>query len=688
MQVICATWEPSSVSYSLFFQTENLQEIARELTSSPKLAKKALHHPKRTSTLFTATKSSSFKLRSKSLDMRDELRASMTQSLRKSIANEPKIHTKSLTKPVSPKLRVDRRSRLKSRPLPPSSEELKMLLLEQTRQATKDRVQRAKKEFQRIKIKSTQPMKSVVRSTKQLTMPHTPKSNLVKRLGVKVCSIIGSSKEQEDAASSLFAKRLEEAAVLARNDMGVTEIQPFHFECESRAVARGLPEDTPSTAPTSGEAISKFFMNPRSQDVSDKACRGLTEGRAPVLRTDQRSKAHSHTLPPSAQEKEALEMEEINNHPFKAKPVDKRVIESFGDVGVRKVMVKAVTQFDLFDLRSDQRSAARKASFSQLENDLAQSFQFKALPMPTFHSDGSPTRVCGVKPAKVTIPQSPKLSGGRRASSAPAHKQLPHHSVIKQQKMAALEEYKKRLTRVVGGGVQITQPKEFHLQSSERGLMHKVQFEERIRREIEEEEAARDIKAAPMPSFANQFVVKPCEKELTDFHEFKLRSEYRHSQAEQKFNDELRLEEERLKQEFRALPLPKSTFAPGFVLEIEEHSLVVPQEILLESEQRALRRKDFDEKAALTRKLHDQAREIEQKLVDDKENRDIQKLRRMTVEDGGFKFTAKPVVTEDLFPNKTPKSMPLTEPKSPFLRTKLRARNSNIMDGADNTVTF
>ena len=229
--------------------------------------------------------------------------------------------------------------------------------------------------------------------------------------------------------------------------------------------------------------------------------------------------------------------------------------------------------------------------------------------------------------------------------------------------------------------MKITEPKEFHLESDTRGLAHRAALEERLRSEREAEEQARHIKAMPVPESINRpFQVKPSNRELTDFEAFQLRSLDRHETAEQRFKEELRIEEERLKAEFKALPLPKSTYPPDFVVEVDDRSLVTPMEVKLESEIRAAKRREFDAMVEAQRREADMQKEMNEKEQQEKENKEVKQLRRQTIEQGGMMFVAKPVVTIDQFPTKVPKSMPLTEPKSPYLRTKERALRQNEVD--------
>jgi hypothetical protein len=67
-------------------------------------------------------------------------------------------------------------------------------------------------------------------------------------------------------------------------------------------------------------------------------------------------------------------------------------------------------------------------------------------------------------------------------------------------------------------------------------------------------------------------------------------------------------------------------------------------------------------------------KEKQQAVMQDKENFELNKLRRAPVSQGGMCFKASKVLSKDPYPTKHVMSTPLTEPKSPNLRTALRTR--------------
>lgn len=79
---------------------------------------------------------------------------------------------------------------------------------------------------------------------------------------------------------------------------------------------------------------------------------------------------------------------------------------------------------------------------------------------------------------------------------------------------------------------------------------------------------------------------------------------------------------------------------------------------------------------------------LEAEAKADEENRNINIMRRKSISEGGLMYKAKEILREDPYPVATPEYRPLTEPKSPMLRTKLRAESLSAMKEATFQPTF
>jgi hypothetical protein len=86
------------------------------------------------------------------------------------------------------------------------------------------------------------------------------------------------------------------------------------------------------------------------------------------------------------------EMIAINNKPFKARPLDKRIFESSGEMGVPKVAARPVTEPSCFELKSDARAKQPRVHISIDHDDAGNSVpntSFKARPLPAYVTDKS-----------------------------------------------------------------------------------------------------------------------------------------------------------------------------------------------------------------------------------------------------------------------------------------------------------
>jgi hypothetical protein len=113
------------------------------------------------------------------------------------------IQPKGPTIPLTPKFKSDERLRMHVKSAILSTEEREIIAIEEARKVEEQRVAKAKKVFQWVKVHSTNVVKNVVRSTKELTIPTTPTSHLTKRNGQKKCS-------NETAVAVKEAKKIEE----------------------------------------------------------------------------------------------------------------------------------------------------------------------------------------------------------------------------------------------------------------------------------------------------------------------------------------------------------------------------------------------------------------------------------------------------------------------------------------------
>mmetsp|Transcript_8447 Transcript_8447/g.15917 ORF Transcript_8447/g.15917 Transcript_8447/m.15917 type:complete len:756 (-) Transcript_8447:231-2498(-) len=543
-----------------------------------------------------------------------------------------------------------------SRPSRPSdvkltSEEMEFQKVEKEKKEAEKQMKSYQKTFQVLKTKGAIP--TTVRSVKELTIPMTP-----------------SFPTDESKRKRVFPDEHKDEgkkAAAPKAPAGPTIPAPFQFATTRR---NGEVEKSKDTVQTSGETMESFMKNTRSTYVPRKAATGITQAQAPTFRTEQRSNSVGRPKPMSREELEEKEMREAQAMTFKAKPVNKKIFDSMGVNGVPKVQVKEATTFAEFHLSSDDRAVYHKthhppepASNSELNTS------FKAREMPDFSKVSRP-RTPTTKP-KLTETNSPKLHGGVRSSSAPARRQKPSHEEVEKKRREDANAWKKNIKK----RQELTNPVDVKLRTTERGSASQSALQDRIKRQMLEEKKATEVHATPFNEkiFKKGFSVSTSQKELTEFKEFHLHTDDRHNEAAMKSMEKMQ-EALKNKSEFHARPCPSTTFEPGFKPTPSEKEPVTPMNVHLKSEQRSLQRKSFDDAVTKSKQEEKDQKDRQKAAQQDKENFELNKLRRAPVSKGGMSFKASKVLSKDPYPVKAVMSTPLTEPKAPDLHTALRTR--------------
>ena len=186
------------------------------------------------SSLYAPTKSTLVKVTVK-LGARNSTGTVASGSSGSSVGTMPRkrvIHqSKGPTIPLTPHFKSDERSRMHIKSTILSTEDREMLVVEEARKVEEERVKKAKKVFLWVKRHSSNVVKTIVRSTKELTIPTTPVSHLMKRKGQKVCS----------NESGPIAKE-EEKIVESFHNRAPTQFEPFQFATDSRSSIRSTGE--------------------------------------------------------------------------------------------------------------------------------------------------------------------------------------------------------------------------------------------------------------------------------------------------------------------------------------------------------------------------------------------------------------------------------------------------------------
>ncbi len=177
-----------------------------------------------------------------------------------------------------------------------------------------------------------------------------------------------------------------------------------------------------------------------------------------------------------------------------------------GEMGVPKVESRPLTEPKPFQFRVDERALSHKRASSA--SSLSSSSFKKASKSPRVFRRPkmiSPkNKMTKYVPGKLTIPTSPKLSGGISAAVAPVRRQRPHHSQLENQKkqteQMTLQQLNSKSTTL-----KSTVPKPFNFLVDQRGAIYKQQLEAKIK--AEEEELSRS--AVRSVSHVPNFQIKP-----------------------------------------------------------------------------------------------------------------------------------------------------------------------------------
>ncbi|CAA0816222.1 Protein TPX2 [Striga hermonthica] len=208
-----------------------------------------------------------------------------------------------------------------------------------------------------------------------LTRPKTPEFETSQR--VRSTKIKSSAELEEEAMAKIpkfkarpLNKKIFEAPALPplpRSTPHPPEFKEFHLVTMSRAIQNA---ETSTVVSTESTATQNHQWKPNH----------LTAPKSPLLQTSLRAR------PPTIKSTEELEKEELENIPqFKARPLNKKIFESKGEMGIFSHMKKPITIPEEFHFAIDKRITPPVAVvdlFDKLSIN-SQSHQEKPLPRNT-----------------------------------------------------------------------------------------------------------------------------------------------------------------------------------------------------------------------------------------------------------------------------------------------------------------
>ena len=352
---------------------------------------------------------------------------------------------------------------------------------------------------------------------------------------------------------------------------------PEEFELMTARSDPGTPKRNKPAAPTLGEQVHNFSKTPRRF-----RSRAPNAAPSPMPKaTDPRSFTRSQSFdllsstrarPTSVKSTAEREAEEMAAMPkFKAQPLNKKVLESAGDLGVPRVQRPAPTQFAEFALsttNSTKTSSAPNSKTSLTSSASEPQVGFKARPFKKHLMEGRAHGLAQVTPRKATTPRSPHLHTEMRARPYVA----PEEETFAAFKALPMPTYSPQRSprpnqQAAAEPRPITSPRPFALASEDRHAAALEERERRLKAAEEKEAAARVVHARPMPigeAWAPVVGAKPA----TTPRPFELHSEMRGEIKEtaRQAALEQQAKEEKAQREFHARSadvLKKSSFAPA-----------------------------------------------------------------------------------------------------------------------------
>ncbi|CAH8336790.1 unnamed protein product [Eruca vesicaria subsp. sativa] len=395
-----------------------------------------------------------------------------------------------------------------------------------------------------------------------------------------------------------------------RSTPHLPEFQEFHLETMARANQHA---ETSSMASTQ---VSKQHNDCKPH---------LTAPKPPMLQTMLRAR------PTKAKTTAELEQEELDKAPkFKAKPLNKKIFESKGEMGIFCNTKKHITIPQEFHFATDERISKPNSVFDAFDKVIFQPTKTALMQVlcSMFDTTSSCWQLSLISESCHEKPLQPR----------------------------------------------ITAPNPFNLRTEERGAEKEKKFVMEVTEKLIGDERARVPKAKPYPYTTDYPVVppKPEPKQCTKPEPFQLESLVRHEEEMQREMEErMRMErEEAQKRLFKAQPVIKEDPIP--VPEKVRKPLTEIQAFDLHVEHRAVERADFDQKIKEKENQYKRYREESEAAKMVEEERYLKQMRKAMVPH------ARPVpnFNKPFLPQKSNKE--ITKPKSPKLRVIKRTERRKM----------
>ncbi|KAJ8370776.1 hypothetical protein SKAU_G00108040 [Synaphobranchus kaupii] len=339
----------------------------------------------------------------------------------------------------------------------------------------------------------------------------------------------------------------------------------------------------------------------------------MTSPKTPRLMTKQRSRPVSVK---SSEEREAEELEKIQQYKFKALELNRKILE--GVVLLKKPAVKEATQPVAFQLEVERRLQERQAGRVP---DEPQHHSFQPRPVPVRILE----EVVGVPEKTVknpTVPESPAFTVKNR---------LRVKQKVEEAKPLPLKAYPMPhfglpfLPKPTEKGQVEVCPFSFELRERERQALKQ--------KRLEEEQQQTEIpmfKAQLLPDFSEVYLPEKKVAAPTKVEPFRLIVDERGTTKSDRLEQMVKDEQHRQQEEamsFKARPntvTHKEPFRP----KRENHSVFVPEGFQLSTERRAQERQEYEQAVCKKEALCAHIEEERQREMEKREKEEIAQLRQ------------------------------------------------------------
>lgn len=472
-------------------------------------------------------------------------------------------------------------------------------------------------------------------------------------------------KSQEEYKEVNFMSELRKhSSTPARGTRGCTIIKPFNL---SKGKKRTFDEAASTYVPIAQQVEAFHKRTPNRYHLRNKKDESLLPSKpvnkivrdpqTPILQTKYRARAVTCK---SAAEKEAEELEKLQQYKFKARELDPRIFES-GPILPKRPPVKPPTQPVGFDLEIEKRIHERESKKKPEDEQ----FEFHSRPCPTKILED----VVGVPEKKVipaTVPKSPVFALKNRIR-VPVKEDEEEEKpvVIKAQPVPHYGvPYKPPIPET--RNVEVC-PFSFDTRDKERQLQKEKKIKEMQKGEVPK------FKALPVPHFDTINLPEKKVKNATQAEPFSLETDKRGAYKAEIWKHQLEEEQKQQKEAacFKARP-NTVIFQEPFVPKKEKKSAaenpsgsLVQEPFQLATEKRAKERQELEKKMAEMEawKLQQLAEVRQQEEEQQKE--ELARLRKELVHKANpiRKYSAVEVKSSEL---------PLTVPVSPKFSTRFQ----------------